>query len=505
MKAIILARVSTEEQKEAGNSLPAQLDRIKNYCKQKNYTVIETFSFDESAYKAKREEFDKIIECIKGQKEKVAVCFDKVDRLSRNVFDKRVSVLHELAMKDEIELHFVSDNLAITSEMSATEKFHFGINLGLAKYYSDAISDSVKRSYEKMRANGAWTSSRPPIGYMRHTNDKGLKDIIPDPKRAHLVIKLFELYSTGNHSLETLREESGEMGFTSTGNLKLPKSTIENLIKNPFYHGVAMTKKYGPYNHKYERLITKELFDRCQEIREGKRTNRPKFVGQEYIFKGLLRCENCGCVITPEMHKKNSGLIFIYYSCTNAKGTCKREYVSEKNLLEPIYDILELFENIREADQEFLVKELNQTTEQDITFHKAQIVRIVAEQNRVKQMDDGLLEVLLDRSITKDIYDKKHQEFQDRLQTLSMEYEEHSQTEFNHKTAVDNVFSVARRARKIFEGSEISEKRDFLNYLLQNPTVQQKNLYFSIRSPFDLVLELATSPSLGGYRDSNPN
>jgi len=33
MKAIILARVSTEEQKEAGNSLPAQIERLKNYCK----------------------------------------------------------------------------------------------------------------------------------------------------------------------------------------------------------------------------------------------------------------------------------------------------------------------------------------------------------------------------------------------------------------------------------------------------------------------------------------
>ena len=32
MKAIIIARVSTEEQKEAGNSLPAQITRLKSYC-----------------------------------------------------------------------------------------------------------------------------------------------------------------------------------------------------------------------------------------------------------------------------------------------------------------------------------------------------------------------------------------------------------------------------------------------------------------------------------------
>jgi len=31
MKAIILARVSTQEQKEAGNSLPAQQARLRGY------------------------------------------------------------------------------------------------------------------------------------------------------------------------------------------------------------------------------------------------------------------------------------------------------------------------------------------------------------------------------------------------------------------------------------------------------------------------------------------
>ncbi|MEQ1500421.1 MAG: recombinase family protein, partial [Parcubacteria group bacterium] len=62
MKALILARVSTEEQKEAGNSLPAQVDRLKSYCTKKGFEVIQSFSFDESAYKIKRDEFDKILD-----------------------------------------------------------------------------------------------------------------------------------------------------------------------------------------------------------------------------------------------------------------------------------------------------------------------------------------------------------------------------------------------------------------------------------------------------------
>ena len=51
MKAIILARVSTEEQKDAGNSLPAQIVRMEEYCKRKGFEIAETFSFDEGKWK----------------------------------------------------------------------------------------------------------------------------------------------------------------------------------------------------------------------------------------------------------------------------------------------------------------------------------------------------------------------------------------------------------------------------------------------------------------------
>ncbi|MDR3550519.1 MAG: recombinase family protein, partial [Candidatus Babeliales bacterium] len=74
MKAILIARVSTEEQKEAGNSLPAQVARLEKYCQNKSFTIIKNFSFDESAYKNLREEFDNILDFVIAQKDKVAVC-----------------------------------------------------------------------------------------------------------------------------------------------------------------------------------------------------------------------------------------------------------------------------------------------------------------------------------------------------------------------------------------------------------------------------------------------
>lgn len=81
------------------------------------------------------------------------------------------------------------------------------------------------------------------------------------------------------------------------------------------------------------------------------------------------------------------------------------------------------------------------------------------------------------------------------MQVLNIELEEHTKADYDYQTTVASVLSVARRAKAIFESSEPAEKRVFLNYLLQNPTVKQKTLGFTLCSPFNLVLELASSPT----------
>ena len=164
---------------------------------------MQVCSFDESAYTEDRSEFDRIIDLILAQQEKIVVCCDKVDRLSRNVFDKRISVLYEKALCDEIEMHFVSDGQIINSRISAVEKFQFSISLGLAKYYSDAISDNVKRAMEQKLRKGEWLS-KAPFGYKNIKREDGTSDIIVDEYASGIVKKLFELYATGAFSMGLL-------------------------------------------------------------------------------------------------------------------------------------------------------------------------------------------------------------------------------------------------------------------------------------------------------------
>ncbi len=82
MKVILIARVSTEEQREAGNSLPAQVTRLERYCQSKGLEIIRTCSFDENAYTNDRSEFDRIIDLILEQRDKVAIYYNTLRNVS---------------------------------------------------------------------------------------------------------------------------------------------------------------------------------------------------------------------------------------------------------------------------------------------------------------------------------------------------------------------------------------------------------------------------------------
>jgi len=89
------------------------------------------------------------------------------------------------------------------------------------------------------------------------------------------------------------------------------------------------------------------------------------------------------------------------------------------------------------------------------------------------------------------------------MQILEIELSEHRKADYDYQTTVATVISLARRAKTIFdESSDPARKRAFLNYLLQNPTVNGKKLEFSIASPFNLVLELADRPNLLPLQDA---
>ncbi len=84
-----------------------------------------------------------------------------------------------------------------------------------------------------------------------------------------------------------------------------------------------------------------------------------------------------------------------------------------------------------------------------------------------------------------------------------MEYEEHSQADGSFYITANKLIELASRAWELFESSELEEKQQLLNFLLQNSYLKGKKDLFELKIPFNGILEYANTGSLLRGQDSN--
>ena len=495
MKAIILARVSTEEQMTEGQSIPAQLARAQDYSKRKNLEVIAEYQFDESSIKDKRAKFEKVIDQIKKSKDKIALIVETVDRLQRSF--KESVMLDELRKQDKLELHFIRENLIIHKNSNSSEIQRWDLAVFVAKSFVLQISDNVKRTIEQKIKKGE-LAGKAPFGYLNTDDGNNGRTIVVDPIKAPYVIKTFELYSTGNHSMDRLAQMVNEDNITGKMGAKFRIRQIEIILKNPFYYGF-MNFKGQVLPHRYPPLISYELFNKCLRVREGYAKKPSKYSTKPYIFRGLITCSRCGCMITPEIHKGR----YIYYHCTNYKKTCEKIWVNETELLKPIRKILR---GIRLPQEKIdkVVRSLKTTEEAKNEFQDNQLKILRDEFDTIEKRISVMYNDRLDGRISAEMYDQKLKEFKDRQYDITFKTKQFENASNAYYITANTVLSLAQRAEEIFESSEPEEKRQFLNFLFQNLKLDGKKLQYKLKASFEGMLLANTTHSVGGQRELNP-
>lgn len=115
-----------------------------------------------------------------------------------------------------------------------------------------------------MIQKGKWIAAYP-LGYVRTIDPDGSVVIKIDEQKADIVRFIFDCYVSGFYSFQMIAVE-----VNSRYNESLYKAKIENIIKRPFYYGM-MKIKGELYPHHYGAIITKEVFDKAQEIASTRR------------------------------------------------------------------------------------------------------------------------------------------------------------------------------------------------------------------------------------------
>ena len=487
LKYFLYARKSTDEDDRQILSIDAQLAELKEFAAKEKLEIAASFEEAKTAKEPGRMRFGEMLALIEnGQADGILAWHP--DRLARNPIDGG-KIIYMVDTGKIKSLKFPT----FWFEDTPQGKFMLNIAFGQSKYFIDNLSENVKRGLRQKLRRGEYPGWAP-LGYL---NDYKNHNIKIDKKKHKLVKRIFELYSTGGYTLKNLTDKFNELGLRSQTGKSITPGMIHFILKNPFYYGVF---KYKDELHegKHEPIITKKLFDQAQEMLKKRGRSHEKKI-HNYIFTNFMNCGACGCSITAETSKGH-----IYYSCTNYhKAHKKRIYVKEAELLEPVLKLLDSI-NLPDEKVKELVQDLKQATKSENRFFTNTLQELRKEYDKIENRKSKLQDDKYDGSITNDFYDKKFKEYTEKQAKLMTEISKHDKANNQYYITANTILNLAKRARKIFENSEVAEKRQFLNYLLQNCQLKDKNLSYKLKTPFDTVLSASKCSNLLPGWDSNP-
>ncbi len=334
----LYARKSTDVEDKQVLSIEAQLAELRAFATREGITIRDELIEKQSARLPGRPIFDEMIKRIeKGEANGILSWHP--DRLARNPVDGgRVIYLVDTGKIQALKFP------TLWFENTPQGKFMLNIAFGQSKYYIDSLSENVKRGLRQKLRRGEYPACAP-VGYL---NDLRAKTIMVDRKRSVAIRRAFELYAENESCLEDVAKFLEKQGITSCYGLPLRKDRISYILSNPFYIGLF---RYGKelYEGKHEPIVTKQVFDRVQEVLKERSRPRERPKNEPKPLCGLLRCGTCNMMVTGEcrIKRQQNGNVhtYMYYHCSkrNKAMTCLEPHIRDGELDKQLSALLEGF------------------------------------------------------------------------------------------------------------------------------------------------------------------
>lgn len=479
MKYILYCRKSTDTEDRQVLSLDSQVRELLDIAKNQDLQVITTMKESMSAKAPGRPVFNEMMKMIDSGKADAILCW-KIDRLTRNPVDG--GQIQWFLQSGKIKCiktfeknYLPSDNVLLMS-----------IEQAMANQYIRDLSVNVKRGFREKLARGEWPN-RAPMGYL---NDRTARNIVIDPARSKYIPRAFELYLTGSHGFVEISDILYNEGFRSRTDKKVTKSYIQRILSSICYTGI-MERDGKYYQGKYQALISKETFDKAQDVMNGRSHPRPQRLF--FPLRGFMKCENCGCALTASLKKGHH-----YYYCTGNREGCNehKRYMRETYLYEKVAVI---FDGIAFSERKIeLMYQAAKEESQSKNIYSEQILDTLQTQlEGLKTKESLLLDTFLAQQITKDLYDSKIITLHNDRISLEMQIHE---TKAKQPLCVleptKKVFLEASRAKKEFLDGDDFKKRKVLENLCWNLSIKEKNIHtISLKSPFDIMFKMPKNAS----------
>ncbi len=491
VKYFLYARKSSETEDRQIASIDSQLETLRTLAKDKNFEIVDVFTESKSAKAPGRPYFNKMIERIHKGEAQGIICW-KTDRLFRNPIDfGTISWMLQQSLIKHIQCsdrsYYPEDNVLLMS-----------VEQGMANQFIRDLSKNTKRGLQS-KADRGWYPAQPPLGYLHNPlKKKGEKEIIKDPARFDLTRKMFDLMLTGIYlPSQLVNKINNELGLRNRFGREIGRTTIYQILSNPFYYGYyEYPGKSGNWikgNH--PPMITKEEFEQIRKIL--KRKNNPKPEKKFFAYTGIIRCGECGAMITAEekhKHQKNGNEHnYIYYHCTKRTSKdCSQKTIVLDKLENQINQILRNI-YIPEEFIEWAISSLKNDLSIDIEDRKKLIESHKKERELLIKKRNNLTELKLKSLIEDEEYSAKKEEIRASELVLTALIEKLEKESNAGMEEMESLLKFGSTAVEVFTNGTLEQKRIILSSLGSNLSLKDKILHIELEKPLLLLNEINSS------------
>ena len=468
MKYFLYARKSTDTEDKQVLSIQSQLNEVKQYGVQQGLDITQEFQEARTAKSPGRPIFDEMIKRIeKGEASGIITWHP--DRLARNSIDGG-KIIYLVDTGKIVDLKFPTYRF----DNSAQGKFMLNIIFGQSKYYIDNLSENTKRGLREKVRLGEYPAFAP-TGYL---NDRG--KVIIDPTTSPLVQKLYALCAEGRYTVDELRKLATASGLVSKrAKRPLSYSNVQRILTNPFYLGLFVYKG-EIFQGSHPPIINKELFDKVQEIL--KLRSRPSYDRKHYfVFRGFIRCAECGCQITAEVQKGHH-----YYHCSKKRDPCQQSsvFLREESLAQQVKEAIEKVA-LDDNAYAWMIKELER---ERALLTAEKVHNRISGEMKTQEVDDQLKR-LLDMSLKGIITDEEYRQKKAELINRKFDISEKGDSNGDWLEHLKNFLTLAHQASYIAAEANPDAQRDFLQKIVSNLKLFNRTLIVSYSSDFKFMAE----------------
>lgn len=288
-KAIIWLRVSTKKQ-----DLTQQKKDLTEFAKSEGYSEKDLIYIEGLGASAIKQDdlYEEIMNELKQKLETEPVSTIYCWEISRLARDKeRFEGLKKILVAKKIQLTIYKPEtvrlLNADGTLSRMTDLIFMFSAWVAEAEMSIKAERFARGRQRNKDLGRWNGGANGALYGYIVDSNGF--IVPSAEESRNVVLIFNEYSTGRYSVQSLATELKNRGIQLRGR-DITDSNIHNILSNPSYIGKS---KAGI---KYEAIISQELWDKVEAIRSGNDLGIRKSKESRYthLAAKILRCKDCG-------------------------------------------------------------------------------------------------------------------------------------------------------------------------------------------------------------------